>query len=342
MNSITVDKKNSGLVLEIQRMSTEDGPGLRTTVFFKGCSLRCSWCHNPESISPHPQIHWIGSRCIGCRTCLETCPRQALSISPAGVRIDRKTCDGCGLCVEECPSTALELLGQQWNLEDLVHEVLKDRVYFEKSDGGVTVSGGEATLQTRFVSALLKRIRAQGLHTAIDTCGLCSTKALDRLLPYANLVLFDLKEIDAQKHLAFTGSDNRIILENLVYVSDYIDTHLYPEALWIRTPLIPGATDTEENINGIGAWIKANLVQRVKRWELCAFNNLCRDKYARLGLNWQFEEATLLQETHIRHLVSIAKNSGVDPTIVHWSGAAGLEDMEAEDAPVKNELKVVT
>jgi pyruvate formate lyase activating enzyme len=246
------------------------------------------------------------------------------------------------LCVEACPSTALELLGEAWSLEDLVQEVLKDRVYFEKSNGGVTISGGEPTIQADFAAEFLKQIRAKGIQTALDTCGLCNSKALDTLLPHANLVLFDLKEIDPQKHLTFTGSDNRVILENLIHVAEYIDAHLYPEGLWIRTPLIPGATDTDTNINGIGAWIKTHLDQKVKKWELCAFNNLCRDKYARLGLTWQFEDAELLEENHIQHLVSVAKNSGVDPDIVDWSGTTRLPDTETEAAPAKNALKVVT
>ena len=337
-----MNKSNAALVLEIQRMSTEDGPGLRTTVFFKGCSLKCAWCHNPESISLLPQIHWVGSRCIGCRTCLDTCPKTALTMTGEGIYIDRDMCDGCGLCVEACPSTALELLGEEWDLEDLVREVLKDRVYFEKSNGGVTVSGGEPTVQADFAAAFLKQIRAQGIKTAVDTCGLCSAKVLDKLLPHANLVLFDLKEIDPQRHLDFTGSDNRIILENLVHVADFIHSHLYPEGLWIRTPIIPGATDTENNISGIGAWLKTHLGQKVKRWELCAFNNLCRDKYARLGLAWQFEDAELLEEFHIQHLVSVARNSGVDPDIVHWSGTIRLQDAQSETTPAKQALKGVT
>lgn len=318
-------KNKIGLVLEIQRMSTEDGPGLRTTVFFKGCSLACTWCHNPESISPKPQIHWIDSRCIACKTCLDTCPQSALTLTPEGICIDRSLCDGCGACVEACPSTALEQLGRPWAIEDLVHEVLKDRVYFEKSGGGITVSGGEPTLQTGFVADFLKEIRAQGIHTALDTCGLCSPKALDRLLPYSTLVLFDIKDIDAARHKFFTGSDNQIILDNLMHVSRYIETHLYPEGLWIRTPLVPGATGTVENISGIGNWIARHLRGQVKRWELCSFNNLCRDKYKRLGLTWQFQDETLLDQEQIDALVSAAKTSGVDPDSVHWSGAVQLE-----------------
>ena len=316
----------NGLVLEIQRMSTEDGPGLRTTVFFKGCTLACTWCHNPESISPHPQVHWVDARCIACETCLDTCPRGALSLTPEGIIIERRLCDGCGACVEACPSTALEQLGQKWTLAGLVHEVLKDRVYFDKSGGGVTVSGGEPTLQTDFVAGFLKQIRSQGIHTALDTCGVCSRKALDKLLPFTTLVLFDIKEIDADKHRAYTGSDNRIILENLMHVSRYIKTHLYPEGLWIRTPLVPGATATIQNITGIGDWIAGHLEGQIKRWELCSFNNLCRDKYTRLGLTWRFRNETLLGQDQIKSLLAAARVSGVDPNIVHWSGAARLSE----------------
>jgi pyruvate formate lyase activating enzyme len=341
VHSNSDEHSNKGLVLEIQRMSTEDGPGLRTTVFFKGCSLKCAWCHNPESISLLPQIHWIGSRCIGCRTCLDTCSQNALCLSRKGIGIDRDVCDGCGRCVEECPSTALELLGEEWHLDDLVKEVLKDRVYFEKSNGGVTVSGGEPTIQADFAAEFLRQIRGRGIKTALDTCGLCSARSLDQLLPHANLVLFDLKEINPQKHLEFTGSDNRAVLENLIHVAEFIDSHLFPEKLWIRTPLIPGATDTVENLKGIGAWIEAHLDQKVDRWELCAFNNLCRDKYARLGLNWQFEDAELLEAAHIQHLLSVAQSSGVNPDIVFWSGSTRLTASETENEFNRSGLKVV-
>ena len=320
-----IPNKTNGLVLEIQRMSTEDGPGLRTTVFFKGCSLSCSWCHNPESISPHPQVHWIDSRCIACETCLDSCPMGALSPAPEGISIDRSICDGCGACVDACPSTALERLGRQWSMADLVHEVLKDRVYFEKSGGGVTVSGGEPTLQSGFVSEFLKQIRGQGVHTALDTCGLCGRKALDKLLPHTTLVLFDIKEIDPNKHRAFTGSDNRIVLENLIHVSRYIKAHLYPEGLWIRTPLVPDTTATIQNISGIGNWIAGHLEGQVKRWELCSFNTLCRDKYTRLGLTWQFRDKSLLSEDHINSLLTAAKTSGIDPDLVYWTGSARLD-----------------
>ena len=214
-----MDFSATARILEIQRMSTEDGPGIRTTVFFKGCSLKCKWCHNPESISMQPQVHWIGSRCLGCKTCIAVCPSSSLSLTKTGMEIDRSTCNGCGACAEECPSTAMELLGKEWSLDDLTNEVIKDKAYFEKSGGGITVSGGEPGMQAAFAGMFLKSLRERGIHTALDTCGLCSTGALDRLLPYSSMVLYDLKEIEAEKHKQFTGEYNYRIIENILYAA---------------------------------------------------------------------------------------------------------------------------
>lgn len=319
-----------GLITDIQRMSTEDGPGIRTTVFFKGCSLQCAWCHNPESISAKPQIHWIGNRCIGCKTCLEVCPQSALAFSQAGNRIDRRLCTGCGLCAQECPAAALELLGRHWTLQELIAELIKDRTYFEKSGGGITLGGGEPTLQAAFCRHLLKGLKERSIHTALDTCGMCTQSTLAGLLPYTDLLLYDIKEINPQKHQHFTGSSNEKILENLVYVRQWMQSSSSPKELWIRTPVIPGATATEENINGIGRLLARNLNGRVTRWDLCAFNNLCRDKYLRLDMDWDFKATELLSKMFMEKMVDIAMNSGVDPAIVHGSGSTRLENNSAD------------
>ncbi len=329
-----------GRVLEILRMSTEDGPGLRTTVFLKGCTLACAWCHNPESIRFTPEIQWIGSRCIGCKTCLETCPRDALDTGPEGIAIDRKRCDGCGLCVEECPSTALELLGREWTAADLADEVAKDRAYFEKSGGGVTVSGGEATLQDGFVVAFLEELRRRRISTALDTCGQCRWETLEKLLPLSDLILFDVKEIYAERHKKFTGHSNEKILANLEHLVDYLRSHHPAPKLWVRTPLIPGATATEENLTGIGGHLAQHVGKWLERWELCAFNNLCIDKYKRLGQTWEFESTPLLTAEELEELEAIARNSGVEPSHVQATGAARLED-DPDDEKKPSPLRLV-
>ena len=313
-------------ILEIQRMSTEDGPGIRTTIFFKGCSLNCTWCHNPESISAHPQVHWIENRCIGCKTCLEVCPEGALTFSEDGNSIDRDLCTGCGVCAQECPAAALELLGTRWGIENLIAEVTKDSAYFEKSGGGITLGGGEPTLPARFNERILKELKDRHIHTALDTCGLCARKELEKLLPYTDLLLYDIKEMDPAKHKSFTGSTNAAILGNILHVRDWMQSRGYPKELWVRTPIIPGATATEENIRDIGRFIVANLDGYVSRWELCAFNNLCKDKYLRLNLNWGFKDGGLLSKSFMEKLAAIARNSVSNPDIVFWSGSTKLEE----------------
>jgi pyruvate formate lyase activating enzyme len=216
-------------------------------------------------------------------------------------------------------------MGKSWALDDLTTEVLKDRAYFETSGGGITVSGGEPTLQAGFAGQFLKALRQKGIHTALDTCGLCRQSALDQVLPYSALVLFDVKLMDPAAHKKFTGHDNHRILENLVYVSDYMRSHVHPSELWIRTPLIPETTAAPENMAAIGQFIATRLNGAVSRWELCAFNNLCRDKYIRLGQPWAFENEKLLSYDFLEEMEQAAKGSGVDPDMVVATGATRLE-----------------
>jgi pyruvate formate lyase activating enzyme len=333
MNATQKQSSLTGDVLEIQRMSTEDGPGLRTTVFFKGCGLRCAWCHNPESLERKPQVQWIETKCIFCKMCLEACPHGALSFSDQQIVIDRDRCEGCGSCADICPSTAMELLGKSWTVEQLVGEVMKDASYF-KNSGGITASGGEAALQALFVSEFFKELKHRGVHTALDTSGLCPRESLEAILPYTDLVLYDIKEIDPIRHREFTGAGNELILENLLFTGDFIRSRIPRREMWIRTPVIPGATDRGDNIAGIGAFVAEHLNGVVTRWELCAFNNLCRDKYRRLGTEWQYGTSGLMKLEEMEALAAAARRSGIDPDIVRWSGSTELEE---DTAAVKTE-----
>ena len=311
-------------------MSTEDGPGIRSTVFFKGCPLSCLWCHNPESISPRIQIHWEKIRCIACHSCKEACTQGAITEGDSGILIDRIACDSCGICVQACPSAALGAYGEVIYPHDLVHEVLKDRAYFQSSGGGVTLSGGEPAMQPAFTQELLSLFRKEGIPIALDTCGQCSWETLAMLAADADLVLYDLKEIDPAKHKRFTGQSNARILENVIALARVMREQGRPRELWIRTPLIPGYTATPENILGIGAFIQGHLEGEVHRWELCTFNNLCIHKYESLGIAWDLGKASLLTADETQNLANRARESGVDPSIVSVSGPQRVVDPKEE------------
>lgn len=316
----------SGTVLSIQRMSTEDGPGLRTTVFLKGCSLACAWCHNPESICLKPQLVWHRRRCLSAGLCVEACPEEALTLEGGSVVLDRELCTTCGDCVEACPSGAFEMLGKTWSADELAAELARDAAYFERGGGGVTISGGEPGLQASFVLELLDRCRALGLATALDTAGLASLPALLEMAMRSDVLLYDLKHIDSARHHCLTGQPNERILTAAVALADLHHAVGHPREIWVRTPLIPGATMEDENILGIGAFLAERMGGAVSRWELCAFNNLAVDKYERLGLRWPFAGAPLLTRAELAHAEELAKTSGVDPSIVVATGPTRTEE----------------
>ena len=306
-------------VIEISRGTTHDGPGIRTTVFLKGCPLRCTWCQNPEGIPGAQQVWWEERKCIGCLECVAACPSGALEQGPEGLQRDRDLCTACGACVEACPSGAMSVTGQTGALDDLLHEVLKDKDYYTAFGGGVTVSGGEPLSQYRFVTEFFRRLQEEGVHTALDTCGLAPAQALTSVLPYTDYVLFDIKLLDPELHRHFTGHTNNSILRNLSAVADTIRTAnrlrasdgRAPMQLWIRTPLIPEATATAGNITAIGHYIRENLDDVVERWELCAFNSACKQKYDKLGLDWTYSEMPLMDQRLIDTLRSLALSTGV-------------------------------
>lgn len=304
-----------GTIFNIQRFSIEDGPGIRTTVFMKGCPLRCTWCHNPEGLEKKLQLMWFDVRCIGARDCLGACPMGALKLTPEGMLIDRERCDGCGSCQEACPAGAIEVVGKDVTAAEAFAEVMRDEAFYRNSGGGLTVSGGEPTMQPRFVSELLRLARAEGVHTALDTCGYCSHDVLGDLLGMSDMAMLDLKSMDPARHVELTGVDLETVLES----GRVITRSGTP--LWVRTPIIPACTDTLSNIEEIAAFISRELTT-VERWDLLSFNNTCGSKYARLGMEWELEDAPLIEKGTMESLADAAKAAGCK---VEWSGVTRSE-----------------
>jgi pyruvate formate lyase activating enzyme len=301
----------SATLFNIQQFSTEDGPGIRTTVFFKGCPLRCAWCHNPEGMHIHPQLMWYDVRCIAARDCLPACPEDALQLTPTGMQIDRQRCTACGDCVAACPGAALEVVGKRWELSVLLGELLKDRIFYETSGGGITLSGGEPLLQIDFLSALLPACKSAGLHVALDTCAAIPWERFEKVLRWLDMVLLDLKIMDAARHRQATGLDNTRILENARRLA------ASGMKIWVRTPVIPGYTADEENIQAIAAFIHEEL-PTVERWDLLAYTNLGRPKYHRLDIPYALEGASLLTGQEMDALWGRAVEM---VPFVQWTGA---------------------
>ena len=301
----------TGLVFDVFKGTTHDGPGIRNTVFFKGCPLRCAWCQNPESIEAKNRVWYSVKKCIGCSECLAACRTGALSAGADGMEINAARCAVCGGCAGACPTGALSLIAREYTVDELLWELVVDKPYFNISGGGVTLSGGEPLLQKEFCIALLRALKETDVRTALDTCGYVSSKALLEALPYTDTVLFDLKIFDSDAHAHFTGHENGKILENARLVADFIRKNPNKE-LWIRTPIIPDATDSDENILEIAKFIKRELSGAVSRWDLCLFNRASAFKYASLGRAWEFAEARGITSAEKERLLEVARQSSVN------------------------------
>lgn len=247
-------EEKEGIVFDIQHYSIHDGPGIRTNVFVKGCPLRCRWCQNPESQSVKPQLMYRMEPCVGCGACVPRCPRQAIRLEEGKVITDRTRCNGCGACVSVCPAEAREITGEPMTAQAVLEKVIQDKLFYDTSGGGVTMTGGEILAQPDFVAAVLKLCKENGLHTAIETCGYGSWEELDQILDYTDLALYDVKHMNSEKHKEGTGAGNERILENLARLSGEKNIPVI-----VRVPLIPGFNDTEENMRQMAAFIKEKL-----------------------------------------------------------------------------------
>jgi pyruvate formate lyase activating enzyme len=270
-----------GTVFNVQRYSIDDGPGIRTTVFLKGCPLRCPWCSNPESQNPNPQLSYRYTSCKKCGACAASCPNGAITLGGDGIAIDREKCVVCGTCVKVCPAEALKISGEVMALEKVWKVIRKDAVYYETSGGGVTCSGGEILTQPDFVAAIFKKCREEGIHTCADTSGFGSEEALDKVLEYADLVYFDLKHMDPKRHAELMGVPFDVILHSLKTVA----ARKIP--ITIRLPLIPDYNNSEENLTATARLVKDVAPDAVVN--ILPYHKYGANKYATVGMTYALD-----------------------------------------------------
>lgn len=265
---------NKAIISDVKRFAVHDGDGIRTTVFFKGCPLKCVWCHNPEGISFERQVAYYQKKCINCGECINTCPRNAHKMHEGNHFFERDLCIGCGKCVDKCLGSALILYGREVTVDELLPLLLEDKDFYETSGGGVTLSGGECLCQSEFCVELLKRLKENGINTAVDTCGYVSKEIIDKIIPFTDVFLYDIKAIDEDVHIKCTGQSNNRILENLKYIVSL------DKAVEIRIPYVPKFNDTQ--IEKIAQFLKE--LGNVKKIKLLPYHNYAGSKYEALGM----------------------------------------------------------
>jgi pyruvate formate lyase activating enzyme len=297
MSKILVIEKGllmKGVIFDIQRFSIHDGPGIRTTVFLKGCKLQCSWCHNPESIEAYPEIQMVTFRCIGCGKCVDVCPFNARKKINGKIVYSRELCQRCGKCTDVCYAGATVWVGKIMTVKSIIDEVERDHVFYNRSGGGVTFSGGEPMLQKNFLKKLLEECKMRDIHTAVDTSGFIPWQSFKEMIDLVDLYLYDIKLIDEEKHRKFTGVSNNIILKNLY---NLVNNHAN---IIIRIPVVRGVNDSIEEMEKIAMFIK-NL-NGVECTELLNFHQLGSGKYKSLGKEYLAEDIKPLSREEMKKL----------------------------------------
>lgn len=295
-------------ITNIQGYSIHDGPGIRTVVFFKGCPLSCKWCANPECISGKPQVGFIELLCKGCGKCVETCPRDAINTKEGKHRIDYSLCDACGKCSDNCSYGALVKYGNPMTVDEVWDEVRRDKMFYDESGGGVTVSGGEPLLHPDFVRELFELCHGEKINTCIETCGNVNSTALREVLPVTDYFLFDLKHLDSEIHRKYTGHPNDRILENAALLIENNADVIF------RNPLIPGVNDTDTNIEATAEFLKG-LGANALRFELMPFHRMGKDKYRALNREYLLGDLEIMDNETLEKIKDAYIDRGINCTI---------------------------
>ncbi|MBN1558812.1 glycyl-radical enzyme activating protein [candidate division KSB1 bacterium] len=285
----------TGTIFNIQRFSVNDGPGIRTTVFLKGCPLSCVWCHNPESQSGQPELMLLENRCIRCGACTAHCPQHAIELTDRVVT-DRTLCRCCGACLEFCPAAARDIVGRSITVEAVLQEIERDRPFYQQSGGGVTLSGGEPLVQAEFAIRLLQECQERGIHTTLDTCGYAEWKIIDKIRPFVDLFLYDVKIMDDIRHINAVGASNRLILQNLTRLA-----HLQQNII-VRVPIIPGYTDDCENLASICSFIRG--LPYAVSMDILPYHPIAAEKYHRLGRKYTLRDSLTVDDEKMMHIKS--------------------------------------
>ncbi|MFX0177339.1 MAG: glycyl-radical enzyme activating protein [Candidatus Hodarchaeota archaeon] len=294
-----------GIIFNIQRYSIHDGPGIRTTIFLKGCPLRCKWCSNPESINPTPEIFLRDERCDQCGKCLEVCIPKAISLGENSIEIDRTRCDLCLKCEEICPTNVINCTGKKVSVNEVVLEAMQDEIFYNNSGGGITISGGEPLFQPKFTLNLLKQFKERAIHTTIDTTGFASWEDFNKILNYTDLILFDIKHLNSQIHLKFTGVKNEIILRNL---ENALKKNV---KIWIRVPVIPDFNDSSEYMEELAMFLKDKSIDKVS---LLPYHEWGKHKYKFLGRVYPLQDAKFIDEKLIQDFKQIIESYNLKVT----------------------------